>query len=83
LPAQFQSLFDRAITANDVVKADEYFGGLSDLGLPPATLGIYRQRLVEAYAEAINKARLEGRETRASNYVQRIRQLAPEDPRGQ
>ena len=83
LPARFQALFEQALLAQDVVKADEYYSGLRDIGLPPQALDLARTRLVDAYIAALARARSEGRENRAKNYAERLRQLAPNDPRVQ
>jgi serine/threonine-protein kinase PpkA len=82
LPGEFSRRFDRALAEGDVVKADEYFGGLGAIGRDNAQLANAKSRLIEAYASAIDAARAENRTARAENYLARFRQLAPGDPRG-
>ncbi|MBA2079277.1 hypothetical protein [Rhodanobacter sp. PCA2] len=81
LPGVVQQLFNRALAAGDLNRANQMLDNLADLAPGDASQNIMRQRLAGAWLDEADRQLAQGNRIGAAQSLEQARKLAPNQPR--
>jgi len=81
LPAAVRKLFDRALSAGDLVRAGQMLDNLADIAPGDASQNSLRQRLADAWLDQADRQLANGDRSGATQALQQAKKLAPNLPR--
>ncbi len=81
LPAAVRKLFDRALSAGDLVRAGQMLDNLADIAPGDASQNSLRQRLADAWLDQADRQLASGDRSGATQALQKAKKLAPNLPR--